>query len=90
MAIGLLYGEEEPEAALHLAREFTGRFRGVHGAVRCSDLVGFDMGRAGTAEDLSAVKDLLLYFAKGGKKTCTGFVGSATELVLEQLEDWES
>ena len=90
MAIGLRYGDGDSEEVLHLTREFVERFKEQNGAVRCNDLVGFDMGLASTGEDVGAVKDLMLYFAKGGKKKCTGFVTSATVLVLEQLEDWES
>jgi hypothetical protein len=52
--------------------------------------VGFDMGLASTAEGIGAVKDLLIYFAKGGKKKCTGFVTSAVEVLLTQLEEWEA
>ena len=90
MAIGLRYGKGDSEEVLHLAREFVAGFQEKNGAVRCNDLVGFDMGLASTGEDIGAAKDLMLYFVKGGKKKCTGFVTSATELVLEQLEDWES
>ena len=90
MAIGLLYGEADAEETLHLTREFVEGFRKKNGGVRCNDLVGFDMGLASTGEDVMAVKDLMLYFAKGGKKKCTGFVTSATELLLEQLEEWEA
>jgi hypothetical protein len=90
MAIGLLYGSEDSEEVLHLTREFVGRFLEMNGALRCNDLVGFDMGLASAGEDVGAVKDLMLYFAKGGKNKCTGFVTSATELVLEQMEEWEA
>lgn len=90
MAIGLLYGGGDSEETLHLSREFVTAFQERNGATRCNDLVGFDMGLASTADDIGAVKDLLIYFAKGGKKKCTGFVTSAVEVLLTQLEEWEA
>lgn len=90
LAIGLLYGGEDSEEALHLTREFVLGFQEINGAIRCNDLVGFDMGLASTGDDIRAVKDLMLYFAKGGKKKCTGFVTSAVDVLLSQLEEWEA
>ena len=90
LAIGLRYGQEDPEEAHHLAREFVLGFQERNGAIRCNDLVGFDMGVASTGDDIGSVKDLLLYFARGGKKKCTGFVSGAVELLLEQVEEWEA
>lgn len=81
LAIGLLYGEEQPEAATRLTKEFMGRFAEVNGAVRCIDITGVDM---------SSMKGLLLYFAKGGKKTCNRVVSSVVQVLLEQLNDWEA
>ena len=90
MAIGLMYGEGDSEETLHLTREFVNAFQERNGAMRCNDLVGFDMGLASTADGIGAVNELLIYFAKGGKKKCTGFVTSAVEVLLEQLEEWEA
>jgi uncharacterized protein YrrD len=58
--------------------------------VRCVDLIGFDITSANAGEDISSVKDLMLFFAKGGKRICTKAVSSAVEGLLEQMEEWES
>ena len=90
LAIGLLYGQDQPEAANQLTREFVREFEEQNGAVRCIDLIGFNIGNATTGEDIRSVKDLMLFFARGGKKICNGAVSSAVEVLLEQLEDLES
>jgi C_GCAxxG_C_C family probable redox protein len=90
MAIGMLYGQDQPEAANHLTREFVRVFEERNGAVRCIDLIGFDITIANTGEDIGSVKDLMLFFAKGGKRICNKAVSSAVELLLEQLEEWKS
>lgn len=81
LAIGLLYGQDQAEAAAHLSREFVRQFAEENGAVLCIDITGVDM---------SSVKELLLYFARGGKKTCDGVVRSALQVLLEQLNEWEA
>jgi len=81
LAIGLLYGQDQPEAAHHLTREFMRQYAEQNGAVRCIDITGVDMGSA---------MGLLLYLVKGGKKKCNRVVGSAVQVLLDQLEDWES
>ena len=90
MAIGLLYGQEQSEVANHLAREFVRGFEGKNGAVGCVDLIGFDIASANSGEDNSSAKDIMLFFAKGGKRICNKAVSSAVELLLDQLEEWES
>lgn len=90
MAIGLLYGKDQPEAANHLAREFVRSFEEKNGAVRCIDLIGFDIALANTGDDIGSVKDLMLFFARGGKRICNKAVSSAVEMLLEQLEEWET
>jgi C_GCAxxG_C_C family probable redox protein len=81
LAIGLLYGQDQPGAAHHLTREFMRQYAEQNGAVRCIDITGVDMG--------SAI-GLLLYLVKGGKKKCNRVVGGAIQVLLDQLEDWES
>ena len=90
MAIGLHYGKEQPEATNHLARDFVRGFEEKNGAVRCIDLIGFDIANANSGEDISSAKDIMLFFAKGGKRICNKAVSSAVELLLDQLEEWES
>lgn len=81
LAIGLLYGEDQPEAAHHLTREFMRQYTEQNGAVRCIDITGVDMG---------SVIGLLLYLVKRGKKNCNRVVGSSVQVLLELLEYWES
>lgn len=81
LAIGLLYGQDQPEATHHLTREFMRQYAEQNGAVRCIDITGVDMGSA---------MGLLLYLVKGGKKKCNRVVGSAVQVLLELLEYWES
>jgi C_GCAxxG_C_C family probable redox protein len=90
LAIGLLYGEKQPELANQLSREFVRAFEEKNGAVRCIDLVGFNMGDASTGEDIGSVKDLMLFFARGGKRICDTAVSSAVEILLDLLEKRES
>jgi C_GCAxxG_C_C family probable redox protein len=90
LAIGLLFGEEQPEAATHLTEEFLRRFSEQKGAVRCIDIVGFNAAGASTGDDLSSVKGLLWFLARGGKRVCKKAVSSAVEVLLEQLEQWET
>ncbi len=90
LAIGLLYGQNEDEAVPHLTEQFMNRFAERNGAVRCSDIIGFNIGRIGTTADLSSIKGLLMFGMRGGKKMCNGIVSSAVEALLEELEDWEA
>ena len=90
LAIGLLYGEEQPEAATHLTEEFMHRFQEQNGNVRCIDIVGFNISSVSTGGEIADVKQLLLWLAKGGKRACNKIVGSAVEVLLETVNDWES
>ena len=90
MAIGLLYGKDQPEAANHLTREFVRGFEERNGAVRCIDIVGFNAAGASAGEDINSVKGLLWFLARGGRRVCKKAVSSAVEVLLEQLEEWES
>lgn len=81
LAIGLLYGQDQPDAARHLTGEFMRQYTEQNGAVRCIDITGVNMG---------SVMGLLLYLVRGGKKKCNRVVGSAVQVLLELLEYWES
>jgi C_GCAxxG_C_C family probable redox protein len=81
LAIGLLYGQDQPDAARHLTGEFMRQYAERNGAVRCLDITGVNMG---------SVMGLLLYLVRGGKKKCNRVVGSAVQVLLELLEYWES
>ena len=81
LAIGLLYGQDQPDAARHLTGEFMRQYTEQNGAVRCIDITGVDM---------SSVMGLLLYLVRGGKKKCNRVVGGAVQVLLELLEYWES
>ena len=90
LAIGLLYGEEQPEAATHLTEDFMRRFKEQNDVVRCIDIVGFNISSVSTSGEIADVKQLLLWLAKGGKRACNKIVGSAVEVLLETVNDWES
>jgi C_GCAxxG_C_C family probable redox protein len=90
LAIGLLYGQDQSEAATHLTEQFMNRFVDKNGAVRCSDIIGFIIGNIDTAADLDSIKGLLMFGFRGGKKMCNGVVTSAVEVLLEELNDWEA
>lgn len=90
LAIGLLYGEEQPEAATHLTEVFIQRFTERNGAVRCIDIVGFNIGSVSNSSEIDDVKTLLLWLARGGKRVCKKVVGTAVEVVLEELNNWEA
>jgi C_GCAxxG_C_C family probable redox protein len=90
LAIGLLYGKEQPEAAAHLTREFMLGFTEQHGPVRCMDITGFDIGRVSSDPDLKSMGELAVYFLRGGKKKCSKVVGGAVRVLLENLNEWEA
>jgi C_GCAxxG_C_C family probable redox protein len=90
LSIGLLYGEEEPEAAAHLTEEFMRRSAERNGAVRCIDIIGFNIGDASTGFELSSVKGILQFGLRGGKRVCNGVVRNTVEALLETLNDWEN
>ena len=88
LAIGLLYGEEQAEAATHLTEQFMRRFAERNGAVRCIDIIGFNIGSASTDLEVKSVKDLLLVLARGGKRVCNKVVSNAVQVLLEELNEW--
>ena len=90
LAIGLLYGEEQPEAATHLTEQFMCNFGERNGAVRCIDIIGFNPGSVESGLDVSSVKDLLKFIAGGGKRVCNKVVRNAVQVLLEDLNEWES
>ena len=90
LAIGLLYGEEQPEAATHLTEEFMHRFQEQNGNVRCIDIVGFNISSVSSSGEIDDIKQLLLWLAKGGKRACNKVVRNAVEVLLDTLNEWES
>jgi C_GCAxxG_C_C family probable redox protein len=90
LAIGLLYGEEQAEAATHLTEQFMRRFAERNGSVRCIDIIGFNIGSASTEFELGSAKDFLLFIAGGGKRVCNKVVRNAVEVLLEELNEWEA
>ena len=83
MAIGLARGRAEPgdagrkEETFRLVRRLEERFREAHGAVRCRDLLGYDIG---DPDDHGRI------VAEGLFETrCPGYVTAAVRLVEELL-----
>ncbi len=89
LAIGLIYGQEDVELVHHLTEQFMGRFAARNGAVRCSDIIGFNIGRVQEHIDLRSIKGMLVFGARGGKKMCKNVVATSVEALLEELEEWE-
>jgi C_GCAxxG_C_C family probable redox protein len=90
LAIGLLYGEDHPEVATQLTEQFMRWFAERNGAVRCIDIIGFNVGSASTGFEIGNVKDFVLFLARGRKRTCDKVVSSALQVLLEELNEWES
>jgi C_GCAxxG_C_C family probable redox protein len=90
LAIGLLYGQDHPDAVRLQTAEFVRGFAERKGAVRCIDLIGFDVSSAMTGDDISNVMGLLWFFVRGGKMVCNRAVSSAVEVLLEQWEEWRA
>lgn len=90
LAIGLLYGQDQPEAATHLTEQFMHRFSEKNGKVKCIDIVGFNIGTVNTGFEVNSPKDFFMFLARGGKRVCNKVVGNAVQSLLEELEDWES
>ena len=90
LAIGLLYGEEQPEGASHLTEQFMSRYAEQHEAVRCIDIVGFNVSSISTKVEIADAKQLLSWLARGGKRACNKVVRNAIEVLLETLNEWES
>ncbi len=57
MVLGLRYGQDRPEGKeemYRITREFMEIFKARHGALRCSDILGFDIS---TPQGLQAARD---------------------------------
>jgi len=83
MVLGLKYGctdaqdPEGKEAAYRLVREFADRFRARHGALRCRDLLGCDIG---TPEGRKLAHERGLF-----ANLCPQLVRDAAEIVGQML-----
>lgn len=90
LALGLIYGEDSPEAVTHLTEQFMQRFKERNGAVRCVDIIGFNIGSVNTGFEVNSPRDFFLFLARGGKRGCNRVVKNAVEALLDEVEDWES
>ena len=52
LAIGLIYGEGQPEAATYLTEQFMHRFTEQNGVVRCTDISGFNSASANSGDEV--------------------------------------
>jgi C_GCAxxG_C_C family probable redox protein len=89
LAIGLMYGEEDPEIVTHLTGEVVKRFAEENGAVRCNDIIGFNIGSIDKVADFNSIKGLLRFGMRGGKTMCKSIVSSAVGIVMDELDEWE-
>jgi len=90
LAIGLLYGEDYPETVGPKTEEFVRRFAERKGAVRCIDLIGFDINSAAAGDDINDVNGLLSFFLRGGKLVCNSAVRTAVRELISLLNEWET
>ena len=90
LAVGLLYGEDEPEAVAQVSERFIQRFAKTHGAVRCADIIGFSFGSIKGIAGLRSLRGLLRFGLRGGPEVCNQVVGDAVELLLQELEEREA
>lgn len=90
LSIGLLYGQEDEEAVKYLTEQFMHCFAERHGDVRCSDIIGFNIGTIENTADLKSIQGLLKFGMRGGKKMCNRVVSDAVEVLLDELEAWEA
>jgi C_GCAxxG_C_C family probable redox protein len=90
LAIGLIFGQNQAEAVPLLTERFMRRFTGLHGEVRCIDIIGFNIGSADTKLEINSYKKFFLFMAGGGKRTCNKVVRKAVEAVCEEINAWEA
>ena len=82
MAIGLKYGKKDAadnkskENTYSLVMEFSRKFKSVYGSVRCTELLGHDLG---TKEGMDSAREKNLF-----NTLCADFVKNAVE-ILEQI-----
>jgi hypothetical protein len=90
LAMGLVYGQDYPDAVCPQTEEFVRQFAERKGAVRCVDIIGFDVNSAVSGDGISNVMGLLWFLVRGGKRVCNGAVSSAVQVLLEQWEEWRA
>jgi C_GCAxxG_C_C family probable redox protein len=90
LVLGLKYGAEDAEIVTHLSGELVNRFAEKNGAVRCQDIIGFNIGSIDKAADFNSIKGVLKFGMRGGKVMCKGIVSSAVEIVMDEIEEWET
>jgi C_GCAxxG_C_C family probable redox protein len=82
MAISLYLGRDDPNDPKDLCyetiRAFLGKFASEYGEVNCFKLTGIHLG---------TVEGQALFRETEQKKKCTDYVGAATQLVLELVEE---
>ena len=81
LAIGLLYGQDQADAMVvnTKTKEFARRFAEINGAVRCIDIIGFNVSDI----NASSIKGIFKFLVRGGPKFCKGVVGNAVQLLME-------
>lgn len=90
LAIGLLT-KEEPETAAVLTNGFVNRFEKLNGAVRCMEIIGFNIGGATTGNfEISSLKKFLRFILGGGRRRCSRVVKNAVNALLVELNQLEN
>ncbi len=85
MAIGLLHGNDNADSTVvnTKTKNFIQRFKEKNGAVRCMDIIGFDVNNVNAGD----IKGIFKFLIHGGPKMCKGVVGSAVQLLMENQPD---
>jgi len=84
MVLGLAYGGTEPgdaaarEATYAAVRQFLAEFTAAHGSVRCTDLLGYNLG---SPEEFAAAREAGIV-----RERCPGLVRSAGRLLDQVIE----
>jgi len=82
LAIGLLYGDDQSDGmVVEKTKEYMHRFAEVNGAVRCVDIIGFDVNNVDAGNIVGTFK----FLGRGGTKICKGVVSNSVQLLME---DW--
>ncbi len=84
LAIGLLHDEGQSDLVMKKSKDYMHRFAEVNGAMRCVDIIGFDVNNV----DASSIKGIFKFFVRGGPKMCKGVVSNAVRLFMEGRRDW--
>lgn len=89
LSIGLLYGDQPDRKVFELTEEYMRQFSERNGAVRCIDIIGFNIGSADSQLEVNNRMKMLRFLIGGGRKRCNKVVRNAVEVLLETIQENE-